>query len=117
MLNESGLESDKIFKAAQVLKLNERSTISEIKNSYHSLIKKWHPDKCKQVNDKCKTKTDEIVKAYKIIINYCQNYRYSFKKEEIINNLPDEKRIHENLIKRFSNDPLWGNFNNLNKEE
>jgi len=108
MISESALESDKIYKSAQILKLNERSTIAEIKNSYHSLIKKWHQDKCKEDKDICKARTEEIVKAYKIIINYCQNYRYSFKKEEIVNNLPDEKRIQENLIKRFENDPLWG---------
>ena len=110
MVDKFDLKSHKIYKAAQVLELNEKETLAEIKKSYRNLIKKWHPDKCEKTDEICKAKTKEIVKAYKIIIEYCQNYRYSFKKENIINNLPVKERGKENMIRRFGNDPLWGNL-------
>lgn len=103
------LESEKIYKAAQILNLNEKATMAEIKETYRNLVKKWHPDNCKEEPAKCQAKIKEIVQAYDIIMDYCNNYRYSFKKEDIIENLPMEKQLKERWIKRFGKDPLWGN--------
>ncbi len=115
-MKKTGLKSEQIYQAAQVLNLGEKETMTKIKKSYRDLIQKWHPDKCKDNQEKCKTKTEEIVNAYKLIINYCNNYRYSFKKEDIVNNLPVKEQIQENFKKRFGNDPLWSN-NSDNKKE
>ncbi len=51
--------------------------------------------------------TKNIITAYKIIVEYCNNYKYSFDKEEIQKYLSDE----DWWFKRFGNDPLWGNIN------
>jgi len=40
-------------------------------------------------------------------MNYCENYKFSFSKEEI------EKYISPDEFwgKRFGSDPIWGNYN------
>ena len=104
---EENLNSKNVYKAAQILELSESASMSEIKDNYRKLIKKWHPDNCSEKTEKCKEKTNKIAWAYKIIIKYCNNYRYSFKKNEIVKNLPAEKRVEEKLEQQFQNDPLW----------
>lgn len=107
-MKDDDLDPDKIYEASKVLNLGEKATMSEIKESYRRLIKKWHPDKCKQNSDICKAKTEEIINAYRIILKYCHYQKYSFKKEDIISNLPIEKQMDEDWKNRFGNDPLWG---------
>ena len=101
------LNSRDIYKAAQILNLGEKASQNEIKNKYKKLIKKWHPDKCDGEPEKCKEKTEQIIEAYEIIKKYCDYYLYSFEKDEIINNLPVEKRIEERWENQFKEDPLW----------
>ena len=45
-------------------------------------MKKWHPDKHKE-NEKATLMSAKINKAYKIILEYIENYEYSFDEEEI----------------------------------
>jgi len=94
----------KIYEARKLLELPERATMDEIKAGYRTLIKKWHPDKCNAPNKKCVEMSDSIINAYKIILDYCNHYKYSFSKEEVKNYLSDEEWWFE----RFGNDPLWG---------
>jgi preprotein translocase subunit Sec63 len=99
---------EEITKALQILELYEVATLKDIKNKYKELLKKWHPDLCKENEEICKEKTIEIIHAFKTIMNYCENYKFSFSKEEIEKYLsPDEF-----WEKRFGSDPIWGNYNN-----
>jgi len=43
----------------------------------------------------------------RIIMDYCEDYKFSFSKEEI------EKYISADEFweKRFGSDPIWGNYN------
>jgi DnaJ-class molecular chaperone len=93
-----------ITKARKMLKLSERATMKEIKSNYRSLLAKWHPDKCSEDKEQCNEMTKKIIAAYKTIINYCNQYKYSFSKEEIRNYLPEDEWWFE----RFGDDPLWG---------
>lgn len=105
---QNSLSSKKVYKASQILNLGERATLEDVKNKYRKLIKKWHPDKCeKESLKKCKKKTEEIVQAYDIIITYLNNYLYSFKKADIVHNLPVEIQMNEKWKKQFQDDPLW----------
>jgi len=38
-----------IEKARKILKLSEKASIAEVKNSYKKLVKKYHPDKCREL--------------------------------------------------------------------
>jgi len=95
-----------IIEAKELLNLPERVSMEEIKSNYRQLIMQWHPDKCNDNDDKCNEMTKKLTAAYKIVILYCNQYKYSFAKEEIKRYLSAEYWWFE----RFGNDPLWGNM-------
>ena len=95
----------KITDARKLLDLPERATTREIKSHYRSLLAQWHPDSCKENKEQCNEMTRKIIAAYKTIVDYCNQYKYSFSKEEIRNYLPADEWWFE----RFGDDPLWGN--------
>jgi len=95
----------KIKQARIMLELPERATMEEIKFSYRTLIRKWHPDKCDSSREKCKEMTVKIISAYRIINEYCKKYKFSFAKEEVNNYLSAEEWWFE----RFGKTPLWEN--------
>ena len=91
-----------IIEAKELLNLPERVSMEEIKSNYRKLISQWHPDKCKENSEKCNEMTQKIIAAYNIIISYCNQYQYSFAKEEIKKYLLDEDWWFE----RFGTDPI-----------
>ncbi|WP_024335732.1 J domain-containing protein [Desulfotignum balticum] len=96
-----------IIAAKMILNLPERATMVEIKSSYRKLLKRWHPDKNPADPDRCHEMTRRITIAYKTILAYCDQYAYSFEKQEVEKYLSAE----EWWMDRFGNDPLWGNRN------
>jgi len=97
---------EEITKARTILELNEFGTLRDIKNKYRELLKEWHPDLCEENENIRKDKTIEIINAYRIIMNYCEQYRFSFSKEEIEKYISPE----ELWTKQFGKDPIWGNY-------
>jgi len=95
----------KITEARKLLELPERATMGEIKSNYRSLLAQWHPDRCRENKEQCNEMTRKIIAAYKTIITYCDQYKYSFSKEEIRNYLPEDEWWFEH----FGDDSLWGN--------
>jgi DnaJ-class molecular chaperone len=93
-----------IIEARDLLNLSERASMEEIKSHYRELVNQWHPDKCKESDEICNEMTRKIVAAYKIIIAYCDQYQYSFSKDEIMKYLKGEEWWNE----KFGSDPLWG---------
>ncbi len=96
---------EKIDTARNILELPETATMASIKASYRQLLAKWHPDKCTQDKDTCTEMTRKIISAYGVIVDYCNNYEYSFSKKTIKRHLSPE----EWWLDRFGDDPLWGN--------
>jgi DnaJ-class molecular chaperone len=94
----------KINAARNVLELSERATMEEIKSNYRALIRKWHPDRCKANREKCKEMTTKIIAAYRIIYDYCNNYKFSFSEEEVSNYLSADEWWFE----RFGKNNFWG---------
>lgn len=94
---------DVIREAVDILGLPEKATKKTITSSYKALIKKWHPDICGQETEKCEEMTRKIIRAYKIITRYCNNYPYSFTKKAVNATLTPE----ESLFERFGEDPHW----------
>jgi len=71
------------MKSKSLLGLREKSTLKEIKLNYKNLMKKWHPDKHPQDINKATKMSSQINEAYKIILDYCNNYEYSFDEDDI----------------------------------
>jgi DnaJ-class molecular chaperone len=71
------------MKAKSLLGLRETSTLKEIKNKYKNLMKKWHPDKHKDDVEKATKMSAQINDAYETILDYCNNYEFSFDEEHI----------------------------------
>lgn len=46
-------------------------------------MKKWHPDKHTTDSRKATQMSAKINEAYEIIMDYCNNYEYSFEEESI----------------------------------
>ena len=90
--------------ARKILDLGDMASLKEIKVAYRLQSKKWHPDKCKKKDKElCHEKMKEINKAYKVILKYIEDYRYSFAKEKVIEENPEER-----WKAQFGGDPVWG---------
>jgi len=97
-----------IDEARKILGLEETVTLEEVKDAYHNLALKYHPDKCKDERKKeCEEMFKKINHAKDVILNYCANYMYSFKEKDVKKNIMD-KELYEHL-KRFY-DGWWGDL-------
>lgn len=86
--------------ALRTLGLRERSTISEIKSRHRELVKRYHPD---SGNADGQESIRNINAAYRILLDYIEEYRLSFTEEEFYEQNPEER-----IRRQFMNDPLWG---------
>lgn len=95
---------DELLRARKILELpDEAISMPQIKKHYKRLITKWHPDTCLDKKELCQQMTIKINEAYKIIMAYCNNYKFSFSKEEVEEYISKE----EWWLKRFGSDPIW----------
>lgn len=100
----SSTRYDEIRNAADTLGLSETATMETIKKSYRMLMVKWHPDRCEEDPQRCKEMAQKTIEAYRTIIDYCNDYEYSFRKADVERMLsPDEW-----WFVQFGDDPLWG---------
>ena len=80
-----------IDEARKVLGLSESATLKEIKRAYRTLAHRHHPDK--RSGDE--SSEDEIIKkfnwAYKLLMDYCSEYKYSFREEDVARTYPYEE--------------------------
>ncbi|GBD92485.1 chaperone protein DnaJ [bacterium BMS3Abin05] len=95
-----------IVKAAQTLEISTALTREQIRQKYREIVKQWHPDKSDENSQERNEMMAKINEAYKIILDYLENYRYSFTEEEVKENLPVDSQ--DWWSDRFGDDPLWG---------
>jgi DnaJ-class molecular chaperone len=103
---------EEITQALRILGLYELATLKDIRHRYKELLKEWHPDLHNENEEICRQKTIEIIDAYRILMDYCENYKFSFSKEEIEKYISPE----EFWAKRFGSDPLWGTYEDDEQE-
>lgn len=87
--------------ALTVFGLEERASLTQIKGRHRELVKRHHPDAGADPDG------DEIRKvnaAYRVLLDYVSDYRFSFGEEEFYEQNPDER-----LRRQYFEDPLWGN--------
>lgn len=71
----------------KTLELDDNATQDDIRKSYMKLIKKCHPDKNNNQNNKqVSNKFQEICIAYNILSNIEKKKEYDYKKSRTINN-------------------------------
>ncbi|MBF0295237.1 MAG: J domain-containing protein [Magnetococcales bacterium] len=93
----------RITEARQTLDLGEEATLAEIEATVRTLLKRWHPDRCQEDPQRCTEMTRRILEASKTLRDYCANYRFSFRPEEV------EKYLSpaEWMESRFGGKPFW----------
>jgi len=75
---------DDIEWARNILSLPPLSSLKELKATYKNLQKEFHPDIIGD-NDKIR----DINRAYNIIKEYIENYRFRFNQDEILSQYPE----------------------------
>jgi DnaJ family protein A protein 2 len=90
-----------IDRARKLLGLGEAATLKEIKSAYRRLAHRHHPDK----NDSAAVRSNEVMKelnrAYKLLMDYYNEYRYSFRRDDVSRVYPEAENI-ENWRDRWS---------------
>lgn len=84
--------------ACRLLGLGERASLREIKQRYRSLARRQHPD-----SGGDQAAMTRLNAAYRILLDYCGNYRYALSREEFFEQCPEER-----LREQFRGDPIWG---------
>ena len=95
---------EEITAARKLLELPQTATLAEIKSNYRKIVARWHPDKCKEDADECAEMTRRIISAYKVLMDYCLQYQYSFSEDTVKRHRSPE----EWWFDRFGQDPVWG---------
>ncbi len=80
------MQTNPLEKALKILELPPFITKDDIKKQYKFLAKKYHPD---FYGDE--SKMQEINNAYNILMDYIENFRYSFDDEELNKQSPELK--------------------------
>ncbi len=88
-----------IERARQVLGLGEQASLQEIRSAYRRMSKKWHPD---AIGDSLtgSMKIKEVNAAYRLLLDYCEKYPFSFCPEEVESFDPEKwwyERFAENI--------------------
>ena len=96
----------RILEAAELLDIRTTATLAQVKEKYRELMKIWHPDKCGQEPAKCKEMAAKVIVAYEIIVEYIEDFKFSFSEEDVKNNLPVDR--HDWWMDMYGQDPLWG---------
>jgi curved DNA-binding protein CbpA len=91
---------DDLQDALLVLGLGGRSTLTEIRTRHRELVKRFHPD-TGNVDDPEMIR--KVNAAYRVLLDYIAEYRFSFAEEEFYEQNPEE-----NLRRQFMDTPLWG---------
>ena len=85
------VDFNEIEEARKLLGLSEAATLKEIKRAYRTLAHHHHPDK-HGGDDSAESETmKQLNQAYKLLMDYCNEYKYSFKKEDVARTYPDEE--------------------------
>ncbi len=74
---------EEIHRALDVLELPNLITKADLKRQYRFLSKKYHPDQGGDVQ-----KQEELNTAYRILMTYIDEFRYTFDDKEIATQFP-----------------------------
>jgi len=78
------MKYEDLIQAVKTLELLGYESKNDIKQKYLTLSKKFHPD----MSGGSKEKFQEINKAYKVLMDYVDNFKFRFTKEEFEHQFP-----------------------------
>jgi len=84
---------EEIDKARRLLGLGQFASLKEIKQAYRKKAFLHHPDKSGSENAQGEEMMKSLNQSYKLLLEYCSKYKYSFKEEDVDNTCPDEAYV------------------------
>jgi DnaJ-class molecular chaperone len=84
---------NEIEEARQLLGLGETATLKEIKRAYRTLAHRHHPDKQSGGESAGSEDMKRLNRAYKLLTDYCNEYKYSFRKEDVARTYPQDEYL------------------------
>ena len=98
-MKRTTFDAAEIDQARRLLGLGERASKAEIKTAYRHLCKQWHPDVLTDRTTGTR-KMKDITAAYRLLLEYCESYRFSFSPEEVESFDPEKwwsRRFGDNI--------------------
>jgi curved DNA-binding protein CbpA len=90
---------EELDRARRLFSLHERATLREIKNRHRALAKRFHPDRGENGDPE---QMRQVNAAYRLLIDYCTDYRFSFARDEFFEQNPEER-----MREQFAQDAIW----------
>jgi DnaJ-class molecular chaperone len=87
---------EEIDEARRLLELGESATLKKINSAYRGLAHEYHPDKHSGTTEVDTERIKKLNWAYKVLMDYCNDYKYSFQKEDVARTYP-----HDEYIRKF----------------
>jgi preprotein translocase subunit Sec63 len=84
-----------IDEARKLLGLSEAATLQEIKRAYRRLAHRHHPDKGSGAGEETEETMKRLNWAYKLLLEYCGNYKYSFREEDVARAYPHDEYLRK----------------------
>lgn len=85
-----------IDEARRLLGLGEMVTLKEIRSAYRKMASHYHPDKHP---GGAGTENEAMMKrlnlAYKLLMEYCRDYRYTFREEDVARTYPHDEYLRK----------------------
>ena len=91
--------------AAELLGIEGRTSLNEIRTRYHERVREWHPDMSQQDPAVSHEMMIRVKDAYDLLSDYCMNHAFSFRVRDLARDL--ELSQTEYWMERFG-DPVWG---------
>ncbi len=85
--------------ALAIFGLGERATLKQIKARHRELARAHHPDRGGPADGEAMQRVNA---AYRLLLAYCEGYRFCFSEEEFLEQHPEER-----LRRQFGWDPVW----------
>lgn len=76
-----------------LLGLGKSATLREIRRAYRKLAHRHHPDKHNRDNVVESETMKQLNRAYKLLTDYCNDYKYSFEEDDIARTYPREEYL------------------------
>ena len=94
------MEFSDLKHACTIFGLKEKASYAQIKKRHRELLRQHHPDH----NADADGETIRLInEAYAVLEEYCANYRFTFSKEEFL-----QQNSEARLRDQFAYDPIWG---------
>ena len=87
------MKFEDVIEALSTLGVKPPVTLKDLKSAYRKAVKQANSDELKKLSV-----------AYKVLVEFIENYPFAFTEDEILKAFPEER-----LRRRIWNDPLWGN--------